>query len=441
MSKSLSFRFQLSSIMEIMTKTAIEEICKIVESDFTLLRQELSFVMSENRVLKDKMLYAENKGESTRITKEETASKTYQSTCVQTEGVQPSVHGIFGKEWCTSLWDQKIQSTEDELPDAVDTCPESQYKDIEPYGSIHPLIKEENRSVEDTYPNYEGNVSEGLLNFSVCEPSADPKKYNQPFESDEIQRTAFDSSDGHSIKNTVIDNAVEKLMAPIEDPLIFDDPCLLDTFSVEQNVPCPSETQKDEPLQEQITCADTATTPENDKGRFKLHNLEKETVKPKLSCYERKMCLRPNATKHKVTKHKQQPPVKLSKSQPNKMYHCEICGRRFTCKANLKVHFVVHTGERPHKCSFCGKGFTQIGALHIHERIHTGERPFKCDTCGRCFTQKFCLQNHERIHSGERPFTCDTCGMTFAQKVTMDKHFIVHNKPTKKKQRKLKKNK
>nr|XP_055043875.1 zinc finger and SCAN domain-containing protein 12-like isoform X1 [Misgurnus anguillicaudatus] len=407
MSKSLSFRFQLSSIMEIMTKTAIEEICNIVESELTLLRQELSFVMSENRVLKDKMLCVENKGE--------TASKTYQSTCVQTEGMQPSVNGIFGKEWCTSLWDQKIQSTEDELPDAVDMYPESQYKHIEPIGSIQPLIKEENRSEEDTYPNYEGNVSEGLLlNSSVCEPSADPKKYNQPFESDEIQRTAFDSSDGHIIKNTVIDNPVEQLMAPIEDPLIFDDHGLLDTFSVEQNVPPPSETQK-VPLQ------------------------KKETVKPKLSCYEGKMCLRPNATKHKVTKHKQQPPVKLSKSKPNRRYHCEICGRGFACKTNLKIHFFVHTGERPHKCTFCGKGFTQIGALHIHERTHTGERPFKCDTCGRCFTQKICLQNHERIHSGERPFICDTCGMTFAQKVTMDKHLIVHNKPTKKKQRKSKK--
>ncbi|XP_055043851.2 uncharacterized protein [Misgurnus anguillicaudatus] len=439
MSKSLSFRFQLSSIMEIMTKTAIEEICKIVESDFTLLRQELSFVMSENRVLKDKMLYVENKRESTRITKEETASKTYQSTCVQTEEVKPSVNGIFGKEWCTSLWDQKTQSTEDELPDAVDMYTESQYKHKESNDSIQPLIKEEKRSEEDTYPNYEGNVSEGLLlNSSVCEPSSDPKKYNQPFESDEIQRTAFDSSDGHIIKNTVIDNPVEQLMAPIEDPLIFDDHGLLDTFSVEQNVPPPSETQKDETLQEHITCPDTATTPENDKGRFKLHNLEKKTVKAKLSCYEGKLCLRPNATKRKVTKHKQQPPVKLSKSKPNERYHCEICGRGFISKTILKTHSVVHTGERPYKCSFCGKGFSQGGNLQIHERIHTGERPFKCDTCGKTFTKKFCLQNHERIHSGERPFTCDTCGMTFTQKTTLKKHLIVHNKATKMKQMKSK---
>lgn len=88
MSKSLSFRLQLSSIMEITTKTAIEEICKIVDSDFAFLRQELSRVMSENTVLKDEMLClgSERQNESTRITKGARAgSKKYRSICVQTE--------------------------------------------------------------------------------------------------------------------------------------------------------------------------------------------------------------------------------------------------------------------------------------------------------------------------------------------------------------------
>lgn len=89
MSKSLSFRLQVSSIMEIMTKTAIEEICKIVDSDFAFLRQELSRVMGENTVLKDKMLClgSEMHEESTRNTKEEerAGSKIYRSICVQTE--------------------------------------------------------------------------------------------------------------------------------------------------------------------------------------------------------------------------------------------------------------------------------------------------------------------------------------------------------------------
>lgn len=89
MSQSLSFRLQVSSIMETMTTTAIEDICKIVDSDFAFLRQELSRVMSENTVLKDKMfcLGSERHEESTRNTKEEAraGSKIYRSICVQTE--------------------------------------------------------------------------------------------------------------------------------------------------------------------------------------------------------------------------------------------------------------------------------------------------------------------------------------------------------------------
>jgi len=88
MSKSLSFRLQLSSIMEITAKTAIEEICKIVDGDFAFLRQELSRVMSENTVLKDEMFCLESEGqsESTRTTKRaRSGSKTYRSICVQTE--------------------------------------------------------------------------------------------------------------------------------------------------------------------------------------------------------------------------------------------------------------------------------------------------------------------------------------------------------------------
>lgn len=74
--------------MEITTKTAIDEICKIVDSDFAFLRQELSRVMSENTVLKDKMLClgSERQDEGARITKEARAgSKTLRSICVQTE--------------------------------------------------------------------------------------------------------------------------------------------------------------------------------------------------------------------------------------------------------------------------------------------------------------------------------------------------------------------
>ncbi len=77
---------------------------------------------------------------------------------------------------------------------------------------------------------------------------------------------------------------------------------------------------------------------------------------------------------------------------------CELCGKTFANPSALKIHYVVHTGEKPYRCSFCGKGFTQKGNLKCHLRIHTGERPFRCIRCGKTFTQKINLNHHLMAH-------------------------------------------
>uniref|UniRef100_A0A672QN85 C2H2-type domain-containing protein n=1 Tax=Sinocyclocheilus grahami TaxID=75366 RepID=A0A672QN85_SINGR len=191
-----------------------------------------------------------------------------------------------------------------------------------------------------------------------------------------------------------IDDTVDQLIAPIEDPLEFDGHSILNQFSVEHNGQFPSEAQED--------------------GEKPPNNF---------SCYDGgKAFLRQNAAKNRLRKHR------FSKLKPNEKFRCDVCGRCFHSNTNLSVHYLVHTGERPNKCSFCGKGFSQKGNLQVHERIHRGERPFSCVTCGRSFTQKVCLRNHERIHRGERPFTCITCGKGFTQKVTLQQHLIVHDR-------------
>uniref|UniRef100_A0A8C2EIV9 C2H2-type domain-containing protein n=1 Tax=Cyprinus carpio TaxID=7962 RepID=A0A8C2EIV9_CYPCA len=431
MSKSLSFRLQVSSIMEIMTKTAIEEICKIVDSDFAFLRQELSRVVSENTVLKDKMLClgSERQEESTRITKEDTraGSTICRSVCVQTgDGAEPSIKGIFGKEWCSSLWDRRNEPREDELAIDVDLYSLSPYKHKEQEHSNLVIIKEECFEV-DTYPSFTGKttqVSRGRLPSSACEPLEDSKSFDGHFvsgefsEISEIQNASSDSSDKLSSKNS-IDDAVDQLIAPIEDPLEFDGHSILNQFSAEHNGQFPSEAQEDEEAQE--IYEDAATMTEHCEKRVKV-----QKPPSNFSCYDSgKAFLRKNAAKTRLRKHR------FSKLKSNEKFQCDVCGRCFHSNTNLSVHYLVHTGERPNKCSFCGKGFSQKGNLQVHERIHRGERPFSCVTCGRSFTQKVCLRNHERIHRGERPFTCITCGKGFTQKVTLQQHLIVHDRTAK----------
>ncbi|XP_068984269.1 zinc finger protein 107-like isoform X2 [Bombus flavifrons] len=77
---------------------------------------------------------------------------------------------------------------------------------------------------------------------------------------------------------------------------------------------------------------------------------------------------------------------------------CEICGKGFFRKADLKTHLNIHLGTNVCICEVCGRKFNHISNLIRHCRMHAGEKLYPCSICGKRFTQISSLARHKRIH-------------------------------------------
>lgn len=74
---------------------------------------------------------------------------------------------------------------------------------------------------------------------------------------------------------------------------------------------------------------------------------------------------------------------------------CELCGKSFNDVDRHKKR--VHVESRhQYQCTICDKKLTSKWNLTVHNRLHTGEKPFTCEVCGKSFHQKVELKLHAR---------------------------------------------
>lgn len=113
-------------------------------------------------------------------------------------------------------------------------------------------------------------------------------------------------------------------------------------------------------------------------------------------------------------------------SEKNK---CKTCLEVFSSEVKYTEHLKIH----PLECNLCGKNFYRRYNLRIHLKRHYNIRPFKCETCHKGFLTKQKLQEHTNVHTGNAPIRCTMCEETFRRHSNLVQHRNKHHYHVKKK--------
>ncbi|KAI4818480.1 hypothetical protein KUCAC02_011818 [Chaenocephalus aceratus] len=111
---------------------------------------------------------------------------------------------------------------------------------------------------------------------------------------------------------------------------------------------------------------------------------------------------------------------------------CVLCHRILSCQSALKMHYRIHTGERPFKCKVCGRAFTTKGNLKTHIGVHRENPPVQvqhsCPICQKKFTNAVVLQQHIRMHMvGQIPDSTLMEGLQEMDVSFNERHFDMNN--------------
>ena len=109
----------------------------------------------------------------------------------------------------------------------------------------------------------------------------------------------------------------------------------------------------------------------------------------------------------------------------------EGCKFSFQNEKNFEKHLKTHLELiKKYECPFpgCGKKFTALYNQKIHYRIHTGERPFKCKICGNDYYDRANFKYHiktSHLNYDEKEINCFHNG--FCHKFKSKKTKIMHH--------------
>ena len=110
-----------------------------------------------------------------------------------------------------------------------------------------------------------------------------------------------------------------------------------------------------------------------------------------------------------------------------KCYKCKIEDCQLLCETSQELFEHQKLHEKIIKCEHegCKKSFINIDNYNKHLKIHQElVRKYLCPfpDCGKRFKGIYNLKIHYRIHSGERPYKCEICGYNYYDRANYKYH-------------------
>ncbi|XP_036375453.1 oocyte zinc finger protein XlCOF8.4-like [Megalops cyprinoides] len=471
MSNCVSFHAQLASIMEVLAKAAVAEICELVDDGYAVLRLEISRRQKENEALKKKLHMMEMRiargfiqrprATESPINGQSGGARVYNESRGTASVQFPVVDDLFCKQPSISLWRDGETTSVNEEQSPMQSIVREESADLDDGVPESPLIKKE--TLEEDLGNGDPQGALKISEERSIESGTDggemvPVADTQTAPAVDTEELTEQNRTRHSVwEDSGLDTALKaepaingvnqrlrdtgceigagRLNSLSNEYTLYERPSQLDTFFPQQT----SETETESPA-----CSYASKTTSKSRS------------------FHTELQLGPAAAKDAS---KSLPPLSSLDGMHSRAFEAEadmrsvwnrdpLSGSIYTqCRHNKKdwetekLHpenvtniYPPHIQMAPredtegskskpaalNRYAPCDESLTTSICMNTPRKVGSRERRFICTFCGKSFSSPQNLETHVRVHTGERPFSCAQCGKRFTQSGHLKTHQSVH---------------